>query len=35
MNQIALKSKSNFFENRPTEYKTADLTGPISFDEEI
>jgi ribonucleoside-diphosphate reductase beta chain len=35
MNQIALKSKVNFFENRPTEYKAADLSGPISFDEEI
>ena len=35
MNQIALKTKQNFFEGRSTEYKAADLTGPISFDEEI
>lgn len=35
MNQIALKTKTNFFEGRSTEYKTADLSGPISFDEEI
>ena len=35
MNQIALKTKTNFFENRPTEYKAADLSGAISFDEEI
>lgn len=35
MNQIALKTKQNFFEGRSTEYKSADLTGPISFDEEI
>jgi ribonucleoside-diphosphate reductase beta chain len=35
MNQIALKTKQNFFEGRSTEYKTADLSGPISFDEEI
>lgn len=35
MNQIALKTKQNFFEGRSTEYKAADLSGPISFDEEI
>lgn len=35
MNQIALKTKANFFEGRSTEYKSADLSGPISFDEEI
>ncbi len=35
MNQIALKTKQNFFEGRSTEYKTADLSGPISFNEEI
>ncbi len=35
MNQIALKTKTNFFENRGTEYKQADLSGPIAFDEEI
>jgi ribonucleoside-diphosphate reductase beta chain len=35
MNQIALKTKQNFFEGRSTEYKSADLSGPISFDEEI
>lgn len=35
MNQIALKSKTNFFEKRPNEYKVADLSGPIIFDEEI
>lgn len=35
MNQIALKTKTNFFEGRSTEYKTADLSGPIAFDEEI
>lgn len=35
MNQIALKTKTNFFEGRSTEYKAADLSGPISFDEEI
>ncbi len=35
MNQIALKTKTNFFEGRSTEYKIADLSGPIAFDEEI
>ena len=35
MNQIVLKTKQNFFEGRSTEYKSADLSGPISFDEEI
>jgi len=35
MNQIALKTKTNFFEGRSTEYKTADLSGAITFDEEI
>jgi len=35
MNQIALKTKQNFFEGRSSEYKAADLSGPISFDEEI
>ena len=35
MNQIALKTKQNFFEGRSTEYKAADLSGSISFDEEI
>lgn len=35
MNQIALKTKTNFFEGRSTEYKAADLSGPISFEEEI
>jgi ribonucleoside-diphosphate reductase beta chain len=35
MNQIALKTKQNFFEGRSTEYKSADLSGPISFDDEI
>jgi ribonucleoside-diphosphate reductase beta chain len=35
MNQITLKTKQNFFEGRSTEYKAADLSGPISFDEEI
>jgi len=35
MNQIALKTKTNFFEGRSTEYKSADLSGPISFDEDI
>jgi ribonucleoside-diphosphate reductase beta chain len=35
MNQIALKTKTNFFEGRSTEYKTADLSGPIAFNEEI
>jgi ribonucleoside-diphosphate reductase beta chain len=35
MNQIALKVKTNFFENRSGEYQAADLSGPISFDEEI
>lgn len=35
MNQIALKTKTNFFEGRSTEYKAADLSGPIAFDEEI
>jgi ribonucleoside-diphosphate reductase beta chain len=35
MNQIALKTKQNFFEGRSTEYKSADLTGAISFDEDI
>jgi ribonucleoside-diphosphate reductase beta chain len=35
MNQIALKTKQNFFEGRSTEYKAADLTGEITFDEEI
>lgn len=35
MKQIALKSKQNFFEGRPTEYKKADLSGKISFDEEF
>ena len=35
MNQIAFKTKQNFFEGRSTEYKSADLSGPISFDEEI
>ena len=35
MNQIALKTKQNFFEGRSTEYKSADLSGPISFNEEI
>ena len=35
MNQITLKTKQNFFEGRSTEYKAADLSGAISFDEEI
>ena len=35
MNQIALKTKTNFFEGRSSEYKQADLSGPINFDEEI
>lgn len=35
MNQIALKTKQNFFEGRSSEYKAADLSGPISFNEEI
>jgi ribonucleoside-diphosphate reductase beta chain len=35
MNQIALKTKQNFFEGRSSEYKAADLSGPIAFDEEI
>lgn len=35
MNQIALKTKQNFFEGRSSEYKAADLSGTISFDEEI
>jgi len=35
MNQIALKSKQNFFEGRPTEYKKPDLTGELNFDEEF
>ena len=35
MNQIVLKTKQNFFEGRSTEYKSADLSGPIVFDEEI
>lgn len=35
MNQIALKTKTNFFEGRSTEYKAANLSGSISFDEEI
>lgn len=35
MNQIALKTKQNFFEGRSSEYKAADLSGPISFDDEI
>ena len=35
MNQIALKTKQNFFEGRSTEYKAADLSGLIVFDEEI
>ena len=35
MNQIALKTKQNFFEGRSTEYKSADLTGSISFDDDI
>ena len=35
MNQIALKTKTNFFESRSSEYKQADLSGPISFDEDI
>jgi ribonucleoside-diphosphate reductase beta chain len=35
MNQIALKTKQNFFEGRSTEYKSADLSGSITFDEEI
>jgi len=29
MNQIALKTKQNFFEGRSTEYKAADLSRPI------
>lgn len=35
MNQIALKTKQNFFEGRSSEYKAADLTGAISFNEDI
>jgi ribonucleoside-diphosphate reductase beta chain len=35
MNQIALKTKQNFFEGRSSEYKAADLTGAITFDEDI
>ena len=35
MNQITLKTKQNFFEGRSSEYKAADLSGAISFDEEI
>jgi ribonucleoside-diphosphate reductase beta chain len=35
MMQIAMKAKQNFFEGRPTEYKKADLSGSISFDEEF
>jgi ribonucleoside-diphosphate reductase beta chain len=35
MNQITLKTKQNFFEGRSSEYKAADLSGPITFDEEI
>lgn len=35
MSQIALKSKQNFFEGRPTEYKKSDLTGELAFDEEF
>lgn len=35
MNQIALKTKQNFFEGRSSEYKAADLSGPIVFDEEF
>lgn len=32
MNQIALKTKQNFFEGRSSEYKAADLSGPMIFD---
>jgi ribonucleoside-diphosphate reductase beta chain len=35
MSQIALKSKQNFFEGRPTEYKKPDLTGDLVFEEEF
>ena len=35
MAQLTLRTKQNFFEGRSTEYKAADLSGPISFDEEI
>jgi ribonucleotide reductase beta subunit family protein with ferritin-like domain len=31
----SVKTKQNFFEGRSSEYKAADLSGPIAFDEEI
>jgi len=35
MVQIALETKQNFFEGRPTEYKRADLNQRINFNEEF
>jgi ribonucleoside-diphosphate reductase beta chain len=35
MNQIALKTKQNFFEGRSSEYKAADIRGKITFNEDI
>jgi len=35
MEQIALESKENFFEGRAVEYRKADLSGSVSFDEEF
>ena len=35
MMQIAMKAKQNFFEGSPTEYKKADLSGSMAFDEEF
>lgn len=35
MVQIALETKQNFFEGRPTEYQKANLNEKINFDEEF
>lgn len=35
MEQIALESKENFFEGRAIEYRKADLSGNVSFNEEF
>ena len=35
MEQIALESKENFFEKRALEYRKADLSGGISFNEDF
>jgi len=35
MNNIALQGKKNFFERRPNEYKKANLTDKISFEEDF